>query len=55
VIVLPARGYLGQNKNRSKDHNKKAINLLNGLTASKKKNYSHKIVTFSKEAKLEGM
>ena len=35
----------------SQDHKKKAVNRLNGLTASKKKNFGHKMVTFSKTEK----
>tara|TARA_B100002003_G_C13773078_1_gene383352 strand:+ start:57 stop:269 length:213 start_codon:yes stop_codon:yes gene_type:complete len=39
----------------SQDHKRKTVNLLNGLIVSKRKNFGHKMVTFSKETKLAGV
>jgi site-specific recombinase XerC len=39
----------------SQDYKKKAVNLLNGLTASKKNTVCHKTVTFDPQEKFASM
>jgi hypothetical protein len=48
LMCLKTRTMTMRYAHLSHEHKKKAVNLLNGLTAPTKKAASHKMVTFSK-------